>query len=59
MKRRLRLELISFLLGLLDRLDAFHNEPCNAYGGSGADQVRLCSKRRWHIDSHTYEFVAR
>lgn len=30
---------------------------CYAYGGTMTDgSVRVCDKRRGHLDSHTYEF---
>lgn len=45
---------------MLDAVDAIHKEPCRAYGGhtisGNADRVRLCNKRRWHTDSHAYEW---
>lgn len=32
-------------------------ELCRTYGGTMPDgRVRICDKRRGHIDSHTYEF---
>lgn len=50
----------------LDRVSALTYESCNAYGGAmthrmrygdlEADRVRLCKKRRWHTDSHAYEW---
>jgi len=45
-----------------DRLySSFHPEHlmiCRAYGGTNDHGgVRLCSKRRWHSDSHTYDWT--
>lgn len=47
---------------------ALDGQPCHAYGGQQrhvslkespeiAFEVRLCTKNRWHSDSHAYEFV--
>lgn len=46
------------LLWLLERAEVATGEPCAAYGGISADKtrVRLCEKRRWHSDSHAYEW---
>lgn len=41
------------------------SQPCHSYGGSVKHsrlpaigiEVRLCTKSRWHIDSHAYEYV--
>lgn len=45
---------------------ALDGQPCHAYGGQvrhaklpepPAMEVRVCTKNRWHTDSHAYEFV--
>lgn len=45
---------------------ALDAQPCHAYGGHSAftkmpdpldQQVRVCTKNRWHTDSHAYEYV--
>ncbi len=45
---------------------ALDGQPCHAYGGQERHsqlpaplykEIRLCTKNRWHTDSHTYEFV--
>lgn len=45
---------------------ALDGQPCHAFGGvvehtklpaPPAFRVRVCTKNRWHTDSHAYEFV--
>lgn len=45
---------------MLERAERKTDELCRAYGGSFAHdgRVRICTKNRWHSDSHAYEFVA-
>lgn len=44
------------LLGWLTRRHLL-DEPCNAFGSyaNNYSELRLCSGRRWHTDSHCYE----
>ena len=45
---------------------ALDKQPCHAFGGVRPGElpdpmvgmeVRVCTKSRWHTDSHAYEFV--
>jgi hypothetical protein len=42
----------------LERFELAEDMPCDAFGGCDRERtrVRLCDKRRWHLDSHAYEW---
>lgn len=47
------------LLWFLDLAQLCTNQKCLAYGGKQISngQVRLCTKTRWHWDSHAYTWM--
>lgn len=40
----------------LDRIGALTKEQCRAFGGMNLNMIRVCTKWRWHTDSHSYEW---
>lgn len=44
-------------LWLMERAEGMTRERCRAHGGIWPDgRIRTCEKRRWHWDSHRYDF---
>ena len=45
----------------LDKMGALTKQECRAFGGDGLDRgrpiFRVCTKWRWHTDSHTYDWM--
>ncbi len=53
---RLAARMGATLLDHAETLDGWGHQRCLAYGGIvSSGKIRLCPKRRWHYDSHTYE----
>ncbi len=53
---RLRYWMLDWMIGWVERRGMLGQFPCRSYGGSlGDGRVRLCSKWRWHTDSHAFD----
>lgn len=56
-----------FKMRFWDWMSVTKEFPCHSFGGQVRHiklpdpeigmEVRVCTKQRWHIDSHAYEFV--
>lgn len=40
----------------LERRGVLTHDPCGAFGGWGVHSIRICTKWRYHTDSHAYEW---
>lgn len=58
--------LAQFKMRFWDWMSVDKQFPCHSFGGvvrhtklpdPPAYEVRVCTKNRWHVDSHAYEFV--